>query len=325
MIVPGRAPGKFTIRQATRDDYAAVERLLNAASLPVEGLDPTLDDFFVAEQADQQVVGTIGLEPYGEAALLRSAAVAPAAQGVGVGEALVNRLSDHARTRGIRELYLLTTTALGYFTRFGFMRIDRADVPPAVRESVEFRESCPASAAAMRKPLSSPRVLFLCTGNSARSRMAETILNRKAGGRFVAESAGSRPAARVNPHAIAALERHGYSWTGGPPRSVDRVLGGQWDFVITVCDRAKESCPVFPGQPVQAHWGMPDPAEVEGTDQEIRRAFDDALIAISRRLDLFLALPLEKLSAMALASRVQAIGHLPTSPAEDAISLNHGG
>jgi arsenate reductase (thioredoxin) len=154
------------------------------------------------------------------------------------------------------------------------------------------------------------RVLFLCTGNSARSQIAEKVLNRKGGQRFLAESAGSQPAANVNPFAIEALERHGYFWTGGSPKSVDEMLDRPWDFVITVCDRAREACPVFPGQPVIAHWGMPDPAAVEGTDSEKRRAFDDALLTVSRRLDLFLALPIEKLSKLALAYRVQAIGQV---------------
>jgi arsenate reductase (thioredoxin) len=154
------------------------------------------------------------------------------------------------------------------------------------------------------------RVLFLCTGNSARSQIAEKLLNRKGGGRFVAESAGSQPAKEVNPYAIEALERHGYFWTGGHPKHVDGMVNREWDFVITVCDRAKESCPIFPGQPVIAHWGMPDPAAAEEPEGTKRRAFDDTLLIISRRLDLFLALPMEKLSKLALAQRVQAIGQM---------------
>ncbi len=152
------------------------------------------------------------------------------------------------------------------------------------------------------------RVLFLCTGNSARSQIAEKILNRKGRGRFVAESAGSQPAKVVNSLAIDALERHGFFWTGGQPRSVETLVNGDWDFVITVCDGAKEACPIFPGQPVIAHWGMPDPAAVEGTDTEKRRAFDDTLMLVSRRIDLLLALPIEKLSRLALEHRVRAIG-----------------
>jgi arsenate reductase len=152
------------------------------------------------------------------------------------------------------------------------------------------------------------RVLFLCTGNSARSQIAEQVLKRKGRGRFVAESAGSHPAAQVNPLAIETLERHGYFWTGGRPRGLDGLTEQDWDFVITVCDRAKEACPFFPGQPVIAHWGMPDPAAVVGTEVEKRRAFDDTILTISRRLDLFLALPMEKLSRLSLEKSVKDIG-----------------
>jgi arsenate reductase len=152
------------------------------------------------------------------------------------------------------------------------------------------------------------RVLFLCTGNSARSRIAETVLNRKGRGRFAAESAGSHPAARVNPLAIETLERHGYPWTGGQPRGLEGLADQDWDFVITVCDRAKEACPLFPGRPVLAHWGMPDPASVEGSEDDKRRAFDDTLLAIDRRLERLLALPVEALSRLALEKSVQDIG-----------------
>ena len=93
---------------------------------------------------------------------------------------------------------------------------------------------------------------------------------------------------------------------------MDGFINRDWDFGITVCDRARESCPIFPGQPVIAHWGMPDPATVEGPESEKRRAFDDTLLIISRRLDLFLALPIEKLSKLALEHRVQAIGRMET-------------
>lgn len=151
------------------------------------------------------------------------------------------------------------------------------------------------------------RVLFLCTGNSARSQIAEALLNWKGKGRFVAESAGSRPAPRVNPHAIATLERHGLSWGGQPPRGLDAVADRRWDIVITVCDNAKESCPLFPGQPVTAHWGMPDPAEVTGDQAAIDRAFTETLTVLSRRLDLLLALPLDKLERLMLERRVRAI------------------
>ena len=152
------------------------------------------------------------------------------------------------------------------------------------------------------------RVLILCTGNSARSQMVEAILNQKGRGRFTAESAGSQPAARVNPYAIEALQEAGIDWKGRRPRGVDDLGSRSWDIVITVCDRAKEACPIFPGQPALAHWGMEDPASVEGDDDTKRRAFREALQLISRRVDLMLALPVEKLERLALQERLRAIG-----------------
>jgi arsenate reductase len=152
------------------------------------------------------------------------------------------------------------------------------------------------------------RLLFLCTGNSARSQMAEAILNWKGAGRFLAESAGSCPAGRVNPLAIETLRGHGLAWSGHSPRSVDGLEREPWDFVITVCDRAKESCPIFPGQPVLAHWGMSDPADIEGDETAKRAAFRDAFLLIARRIDLLLALPIEKLERLVLQEQVRAIG-----------------
>jgi protein-tyrosine-phosphatase len=138
--------------------------------------------------------------------------------------------------------------------------------------------------------------------------MAQALLNAKGRGRFRAESAGSQPAAQVNPYAIETLREYGVPWAGHPPRSVDGLEREQWDFVVTVCDRAKESCPIFPGQPVLAHWGMRDPAEVRGDDAAKRAAFRDAFLLISRRIDLLLTLPLEKLEGLVLEARVRAIG-----------------
>jgi arsenate reductase (thioredoxin) len=153
------------------------------------------------------------------------------------------------------------------------------------------------------------RVLFLCTGNSARSQMAEALLNWKGKGRFEAHSAGSRPAAQVNPFAIETLREYGIPWSGHAPRGVDGLEREHWDFVVTVCDRAKEACPIFPGQPILAHWGMPDPAEVDGDRVTKQAAFRDAFVLLSRRIDLLLALPLEQLERLAVESRVRAIGN----------------
>jgi len=142
-------------------------------------------------------------------------------------------------------------------------------------------------------------VLFLCTGNSARSVLAEAYLNHAGRGRFIAYSAGSHPAGRVNPFALELLREGGLPTTAARSKSWDefaRPGAPKIDFVITVCDSAAaEVCPVWPSHPVKAHWGVPDPAAVEGTDEQKRHAFKEALITLSRRIDLFLAPPVEKL------------------------------
>ncbi len=134
------------------------------------------------------------------------------------------------------------------------------------------------------------RVLFVCTGNSARSQMAEALLNAKGQGRVRAESAGLRAAAQVHPLALATLREFGVPWTGHAPRALDGLEHEPWDFVITVCDRAKESCPIFPGTPALAHWSLSDPTEVAGDDAAKREAFRQTFVDLSRRVDLLLSL-----------------------------------
>jgi len=138
--------------------------------------------------------------------------------------------------------------------------------------------------------------------------MAEALLLARGEGRFEPASAGSRPAARVNPYAIDALARAGIDWSGRRPKGIDAIAGETWDFVITVCDRAKEACPILPGRPVMAHWGMEDPAEVEGSDADKSRAFQHARQLLARRIDLMLALPLGKLERLKLEAELRAIG-----------------
>ncbi|MBK6424118.1 MAG: arsenate reductase ArsC [Gemmatimonadetes bacterium] len=152
------------------------------------------------------------------------------------------------------------------------------------------------------------RVLILCTGNSARSQIAEALLAHKGAGRFEVVSAGSRPAGRVNPFAVQVLGEAGIRWEGKVPKGLDGLETQRWDFVITVCDRAREACPIFPGTPILAHWGMPDPAEVEGTEEVKRRAFQDTMVTLGRRIDLLLALPIAKLERLALEREVRGIG-----------------
>src|SRR5688572_16500038 len=128
------------------------------------------------------------------------------------------------------------------------------------------------------------RILVLCTGNSARSQIAEALLTHKGAGRVEAVSAGSHPAPRVNPYAVEVLREAGIPWEGHVPRGLDGLEGEPWDLVITVCDRARESCPYFPGAKAMLHWGLPDPAEVEGDDERKRAAFQETLAVLDRRI-----------------------------------------
>jgi arsenate reductase len=142
----------------------------------------------------------------------------------------------------------------------------------------------------MRRRLGQPvRVLVLCTGNSARSQIAEALLHYRGKGRVAAASAGARPASRVHPLALEVLRAHGFAWPERAPRSIDSLAHEPWDYVITVCDHAREACPVLPGQPVTVHWGLSDPARVEGTDAERRTAFEETYALLERLIDRFLS------------------------------------
>ena len=155
-------------------------------------------------------------------------------------------------------------------------------------------------------------VLFLCTGNSARSIMAEAILNRAGQGNFRAFSAGSHPKGRIHDYALDLLRKLHYDVSGLRSKSwteFSRSEAPKLDFVFTVCDNAaKETCPLWPGQPMTAHWGLPDPAALEGTEVEKRLAFADTLRALQARIGIFVSLPLESLDQLALQRQIDAIG-----------------
>jgi protein-tyrosine-phosphatase len=162
-------------------------------------------------------------------------------------------------------------------------------------------------------------VLFLCTGNSARSILAESVLNRLGRGRFKAFSAGSHPKGQVHPYALELLKRHDYP--------VHELRSKGWeefarpgapalDFVITVCDNAAgEACPIWPGQPMTAHWGLPDPAAVEGKEAQRRLAFADTLRMLNNRIGVFVSLPIGALDRLSLQKRVREIGRDPSAGA----------
>jgi protein-tyrosine-phosphatase len=155
-------------------------------------------------------------------------------------------------------------------------------------------------------------VLFLCTGNSARSIIAEAIMNREGRGRFRVFSAGSHPKGKVNPHTIQLLEGLHYDTSAFRSKSWDEFAGPdapKLDFVFTVCDdAAAEICPIWPGQPMSAHWGMPDPAAVQGSPAEVALAFADAYRMMNNRITLFMNLPLASLDKLSLQRRLEEIG-----------------
>src|SRR5437667_24183 len=157
-------------------------------------------------------------------------------------------------------------------------------------------------------------VLFLCTGNSARSIIAEAILNREGRGKFRAFSAGSHPKSAVNPHTIRLLQHLNYDTSAMRSKSWEefaRPGAPQLDFVFTVCDDAAgESCPVWPGQPMTAHWGIPDPAAAVGTEAEIAAAFNEAYRMLNQRIGIFVALPIAALGRLTLQARLRDIGRM---------------
>jgi len=164
-------------------------------------------------------------------------------------------------------------------------------------------------------------VLFLCTGNSARSIMAEAILNKIGAGKFRAYSAGSQPKGQVNPHTIQLLQGFGYGTSGLRSKSWAEFAkpgAPPLDFVFTVCDNAAgEACPVWPGQPMTAHWGVPDPAEAKGSAAEIAFAFKDAYRMLHYRIGIFAALPIGRLDKLSLQSKLREIGRVTDAIAKE--------
>jgi arsenate reductase len=153
------------------------------------------------------------------------------------------------------------------------------------------------------------KFLFLCTGNSARSIIGEYLLRRVGGPRFEVFSAGSFPAGQVNPITIQVLKDvYNIDASEARSKSWEEFKEVEFDFVVTVCDNARETCPVWPGQPIVAHWSSPDPAAVEGSEAEKYRAFKEVALEFNRRLQLFTSLPLEKLDRLSLGAAIQEIG-----------------
>lgn len=295
------------LRAATARDLPTIAALLTDAGLPTVGLDGFLDGVVVAERGGE-IVGAGGLEAAGADVLLRSLVTVPTERGRGTGHALVARLIANARERGARTIWLLTETAQEFFPRLGFRRVARELAPAPLQSLAEFAHACPASAVALARRAQPLRVLVLCTANAARSQMAEALLAHWGGDLVVAASAGSRPGSGPHPMAITTLAARGIAWEGKRSQGIDAVQHQPWDLVVTVCDAARDACPVLPGA-TMVHWGLPDPAGVApDAAAEMFRTTADALEARIRAL---LELPLAVLDAEALREVARAIHATP--------------
>jgi protein-tyrosine-phosphatase/N-acetylglutamate synthase-like GNAT family acetyltransferase len=294
--------------------------LLEAEGLPASDLTEAHLEHFFFTGTDGALSGLVGLEIRGEYALLRSLVVIAAARSQGLGSALVLHAEEYAAAHQVRSIYLLTTSAEPYFECRGYQRIDRARAPSSIQSTREFASLCPASSAFMIKRLNTERtynVLFLCTGNSARSILGESLLNHWGKGRFRGFSAGSFPKGQVHPLAIDLLKRTGLPSEGLRSKSWDEFASPEAppiDFIFTVCDNAAgEVCPIWPGKPMTAHWGIEDPAAVEGSGAHKAFAFRKALKELETRIKLFVSLPIASLDQMTLREKLRAIGQQPTT------------
>lgn len=258
---------QIRIESASTACLPEVLALLAAADLPHEGVREHLGGFLIARTDGGRAVGCVGLERYGTLGLLRSAAVLTAYQGQQIGARLVQHLLEDAARKGVTEVVLLTTSAKDYFqTKFGFREQARGAYEERLAASPEWKLPRCASAVLLAReldpPEKTPRVLILCTGNSARSQMAEGLLrsfNEEGGGaHFEVHSAGTR-ASFVRPEAIRVMAEIGIDISHHRSKNVDEFAGQQFDYVITVCDHANEVCPVFSGPTQRIHQSFEDP------------------------------------------------------------------
>ena len=305
------------LQTATPEDTHSIRLLLERVGLPTSDLAAAKPEFIVAYEG-AELVAAGALERFDAVALLRSVAVVASRRGSGLGRLIVQELERLARGTNVTELVLLTQSAQRFFEHLGYRAIERQNVPQAVQASEEFRSLCPTSAACMSKTLARPvadrpyNVLFLCTGNSARSILAESLISHWGRGGFRGLSAGSHPKGAPHPIALELLRQMKLPTAGLRSKSWDEFAAPgapPLDFVFTVCDQAAgEVCPCWPGQPMTAHWGVPDPAAIEGSDTQKWLAFRTAFRALENRIRIFTSLPIASIDRLKLQQHLDAIG-----------------
>lgn len=294
-----------SLRLARADDLSAVETLLREAALPLDGVADAIGHFVVAVDGDR-IVGVAGLELRGSEALLRSVAVNEAHRGTALGRRLTTHILAQLPALGVERVWLLTITAPDFFERFGFRRVPRDEVPASLQATVEFHHACPASAAVMVRRVAPLRVLILCTANVARSQLAEALLQHRGGDLVRVASAGAMPGAGPHPLAVAALAERGIAWEGKRSKGIDEVIHEPWDLIITVCDPARDACPVVPGA-AMIHWGLVDPVGLGHTDAERLDAFRTTADLLDARFSRLLELPLGIFDAARLRREATAL------------------
>ncbi len=254
---------KYVITEAATGDLPLVSQLLLNNNLPVEDLAPGKQRFWIIRQ-DGRIVSVIGLEEYDEYGFLRSMATDPAYRNRGMAAALLNALLTHAESAGLKEVFLLTETAAGWFGKKGFQKFDRGQVPDQVKTSAEFTHLCPSSATVMKKKVEKKKILFVCVENSNRSQMSQAFANLLGGSAIEAYSAGSKPSGVVNPKAIAAMKELGYDLGTHASKSLEEVAPfAPFDAVVTM--GCGDACPWMPAKKF-IDWDIPDPRNMEPAD-----------------------------------------------------------
>lgn len=261
----------YTLVPATDSYRRSALTILEESDLPVADLDEE-KPLFVLVGDNSEVVGTGGLEIFGQDALIRSISIKKGMQGRGLGKKLVTELEKIAVSKGIRTLYLLTTTAKDFFQREGYHVIERSEAPKTLQESSEFSSVCPSTATVMKKsPGSKKRVLFVCVENSNRSQMSQAFATILGGDAIEAFSAGSNPSGIVNPKAIAAMKELGYDLSKHSSKSLEEVKQyAPFDAVVTM--GCGDACPWMPAKKF-IDWEIPDPKNMDR--QDFNRVRDD--------------------------------------------------
>jgi protein-tyrosine-phosphatase/N-acetylglutamate synthase-like GNAT family acetyltransferase len=256
-----------SIKPAEGDYYQELLRLLEKHKLPITDIEGK--ELFVLLDESNKVVGTGGLEYFNGHALLRSIAVDDSHKGKGLGKFITGELEKIARKKGSKDIYLLTTTADGFFQSQGYQVVERNNVPEEVRKSSEFTTVCPDTAIAMRKPLVK-KILFVCVENSNRSQMSEAMARIIGKDAIEPYSAGSRPSGKVNPKAINAMKELGYDLSTHQSKSLEEVKEyAPFDIVVTM--GCGDACPWMPAKKF-VDWDIPDPRDLD--EEGVRKIRD---------------------------------------------------